>query len=232
MKGPWKIWTTLVNGRPDQTRSYTHRRATSARVMGASNSTCSIMCNETREKIAEYADANTPPYEFARLVCAAALWCGGRNKRPLVIWENNGDPGFDFGRQIVHVYQYPNIYFDKQAGTVREKRGKRYGWRSSPEKKAAALGLLRRAYAHGKFINHSEAALNEALTYIHYEGGGIGPAELVEESDATRKAHGDRVIADMLCLIGQMEMPRGRRSPRRTAPQRSFAHRFAAFKKA
>jgi hypothetical protein len=228
-KGPWKLWTMLVNGRPDQARSYT-LSCDIGKGMGASNSTCSIMCNETREKIAEYADANTPPYEFARLVCAAALWCGGRNKRPLVIWENNGDPGFDFGRQMVHVYQYPNVYFDRAAGTVGEKRGKRYGWRSSPEKKAAALGLLRRAYAHGKFINHSEAALNEALTYIHYEGGGIGPAELVEESDATRKAHGDRVIADMLCLVAHAEMPRVRKSER-TAPHRSFAHRLAEFKR-
>jgi hypothetical protein len=138
MKGPWQIWTTLVNGRPDQTRSYSIACDIS-KGQGASNSTCSIMCNETREKIAAYADANTPPYEFARLVCAAALWCGGRNKRPLVIWENNGDPGFDFGRQIVHVYQYPNIYFDKQAGTIREKKGKRYGWRSSPKRKPPPL---------------------------------------------------------------------------------------------
>jgi hypothetical protein len=106
-----------LKGRPDQTKSYT-LACDISKGQGASNSTCSIMCNETREKIAAYADANTPPYEFARLVCAAAIWCGGRNKRPLVIWENNGDPGFDFGRHIVHVCQYPNIYFDKQAGTL------------------------------------------------------------------------------------------------------------------
>jgi hypothetical protein len=112
MKGPWKIWCELLKGRPDQTKSYT-LACDIGKGQGASNSTCSIMCNETREKIAAYADANTPPYEFARLVCAAAIWCGGRNKRPLVIWENNGDPGFDFGRHIVHVCQYPNIFFDK-----------------------------------------------------------------------------------------------------------------------
>lgn len=227
--GPWKIWTTLIKGKPDQTKSYTLGIDIS-KGQGASNSTISILCNETREKIAEYADANTPPYEFARIACAAAMWCGGRNKRPLVIWENNGDPGFDFGRQITHVYQYPNIYFDKAAGTANEKVGKRYGWRSSPEKKAIGLGILRRAYAHNKFINHSEKALDEALTYVHFEGGGIGPAELLEESESNRKSHGDRVIADMLCVIGLMDMPRFRKSET-TRTERSIGGRLASFKK-
>jgi hypothetical protein len=149
----------------------------------------------------EYADANTPPYELAKLAVAIALWCGG-TRRPLIIWENNGDPGFDFGRQLVHTYKYPSIYFDKQVGTTSERVGKRYGWRSSPEKKATALGYLRRAYSVGSYKNPSDAALGECLTYVYYASGGIGPAELVEESDSARKTHGDRVIADMLTLVG------------------------------
>lgn len=204
--GKWLVWCELDKDRPDQTKTYTIG-ADIGKGQGASNSVISITCNETREKVAEFADENTPAYEFAKLAVAAAIWCGGRNGRPLLIWENNGDPGFDFGRVLVHTYQYPSVYFDRQVGTTREKVGKRYGWRSSPEKKAACLGILRRAYAHGQFINHSEAALNECLTYIHFEGGGIGPAELVNEPDAARKAHGDRVIADMLCLVGLGEAP-------------------------
>lgn len=229
--GPWRIWAELnKNGRLDQAKTYTIGIDIS-KGQGASNSVMSIMCNETREKVAEYADANTPPYELARLACAASLWAGGRNKRPLIIWENNGDPGFDFGRQLVHVYHYPSIYFSRASGTLAEKRGKRYGWRSSPEQKATALGLLRRAYAHGRFINHSEEALNEALTYISYEGGGIGPAALVEESDSARKAHGDRVIADMLCVLALSEKPRFRESEF-DAPARTFAHRFKQYRAA
>ncbi len=227
-KGRWKIWGALINGRLDQTKTYTCG-IDIGKGQGASNSVVSVVCNETREKVMEYADANTPPYELARIVCSAALWIGGKNKIPLVVWENNGDPGFDFGRQLVHVYQYPAIYFDKQAGTTTEKRGKRYGWRSTPEKKAAVLGTLRRAYAHARFINRSEQALDEALTYIHYEGGGIGPAALVEESDSTRKAHGDRVIADAMCLVGLGDAPKFReKGP--SAPHRSFAFRFKNYR--
>ena len=228
-KGPWKIWGRLIKSRPDQKKTYTIGIDIS-KGMGASNSTMSIMCNETREKIAAFANANTPSFELAKLACAAALWCGGRS-RPLLIWENNGDPGFDFGNQIMKTYQYPYIYFDRQTGTVAQKRGKRYGWRSNPEKKAAALGILRRAYAHGGFINHDEFALDEALTYIHFEGGGIGPAELVEESDSTRKAHGDRVIADMLCLVGLGDAPMFRASDM-DIPKQSCGYRFKQWKQA
>lgn len=198
-KGPWRIWCSLPKGRPDQTRTYTVGVDLS-KGQGASNSVMSVKCNETREKIMEFADANTPPHEMARLAAAAAIWIGGRNGRPHIIWENNGDPGFAFGQQFTNVYRYPDVYFDRAAGTLGEKIGKRYGWRSSKEKKSIALGLLRRAYAYGKFKNHSIESLDEATTYIHYDGGGIGPASLVRESDATRGAHGDRVIADMLLI--------------------------------
>ena len=223
--GQLLVWCELIKHRPDQGHTYTVA-ADISKGQGASNSVASIMCNETREKIAEWADANTPPYEFARIVVALSIWAGG-TKRPLVIWENNGDPGFDFGRQLVLTYRYPNIYFDKQAGTVRERVGKRYGWRSSPEKKAAALGLLRRAYAHGRFKNHSELALNECLMYVYYEGGGIGPANLVAESGNARKAHGDRVIADMLLIVADGKP--GRHTSIES-PKRSFAARLARYK--
>lgn len=227
-KGKWRLWCHLERGRPDQTRTYTIG-IDIGKGQGASNSVMSVVCNETREKIAEYADANVPPYEFARLAVAAAMWIGGRN-RPLIIWENNGDPGYDFGRQLVHVYMYPNIYFDRQEGTLALKQGKRYGWRSTREKKAVGLGILRRAYAHGGIINHSDEALTEAVSYVQYEGGGIGPAEMVEESDTTRQAHGDRVIADMLCLIGASRYAI-RKVEERITPERSFGHRLRKFQK-
>lgn len=227
--GYWSIWTNLIDSRPDQTKTYT-LCVDISKGQGASNSVVVIGCNETREKIAEFADANTPPHVLARMVCAAAIWAGGRTKRPLIIWENNGDPGFDFGRQLVHTYRYPNVYFDRAVGTIREKVGKRYGWRSNTEKKAEALGLLRRAYAHGKYINRSEAAITEALSYVHYDGGGIGPAELVSESDSARKAHGDRVIADMLFVWASEGHKPGKLQPE-GRPERCFGARLEAFKK-
>lgn len=222
-RGPWKWWGTLGEGRPDQTKRYV-LACDIGRGMGASNSVINVFCVESREKVGAFADANTPPYELAKLAVAACLWVGGRG-RPVLIWENNGDPGFDFGNVVTKVYQYPNVYFDRAAGTSTEKVGKRYGWRSSPEKKAAALGMLRRAYSHGGFINHDDLALTEALSYITYESGGIGPAALVEESSSARQTHGDRVIGDMLCLVAAGESV-VEKHPAVVIPHRTFAHRL------
>ena len=226
--GAWKIWCSLINQRPDQNKTYTVS-ADISKGQGASNSVCVIGCNETHEKIAEYADANTPPFEFAKIVIAAALWAGGRDKRPLIIYENNGDPGLDFQRVLVRTLRYPNVYFDRMHGTMRERVGKRFGWRSNTDKKAEALGVLRRAYATGKFINRSTLALTECLSYIHYDGGGIGPAGLVTESDATRKAHGDRVIADML-LTWVWQDKVVFRAGATSTPERTFGHRLKQFR--
>lgn len=219
----WRIWTNLIDGRLDQSKTYIFGIDVS-KGQGASNSVISIMCAQTREKVVEFADANTPPYDLARIAVAAALWCGGAgNRLPLMIWESQG-PGWDFGRQVVKVYGYPAFYVDRAVGTVREKQGKRYGWHSSREKKEIVLGMLRRTLAHGGFINHSEEALNEMLTYIYFDSGGIGPAELLEESAEARKTHGDRVIADMLCVLGVEKAPK-LKPDKPSAPQRSPAFR-------
>lgn len=229
--GPLRVWVSLVNGRLDQTKNYV-LSCDISKGQGASNSVINVTCVETREKVAEWADANTPPYELARIACALALWVGGshRNGRPVVIWEANG-PGWDFGRQVVKLYKYPFYFVDHSAGQIKEKKGQKYGWHSSRDKKEEALGLLRRAYAHGGFINHSSEALDEALTYIYYDGGGIGPASLIEESSEAKKCHGDRVIADMLFLVVAGEVPAARHaSP--VAPPRSVAYRKQQYDKA
>jgi hypothetical protein len=222
--GPWKFWLANTGGRPDQTKNYIFGVDIS-KGQGASNSIVSVLCAETREKIAEFADANTPPYDLARIVAAAAVWFGGARSggHPLVVWEANG-PGWDFGRVFVKTLQYPNFYTDKASGTVREKVGKRYGWHSSKEKKEQLMGQLRRAYAQGGIINHSGPALDETLTYVYYDDGGLGPAEFVKESESARLTHGDRTIADALVLLGVEDAPMGK-SSEPMPPGRSIGER-------
>jgi hypothetical protein len=222
--GSWRFWNVENHERPDQTKNYIFGIDIS-KGQGASNSVVSVLCAETHEKIAEYADATVPPYDLARIVAAAACWFGGARAggHPLVVWEANG-PGWDFGRQFVKILQYPNYYIDKTAGTVTEKHTKRYGWHSSKEKKEQLMGILRRAYANGGIINHSEEALDEALTYVYFDDGGLGPAELVKESESARKTHGDRVIADALVLLGVEGAPASKPSETKP-PGRSIGYR-------
>ena len=197
-KGPLKIWCQLFGGRPDQSRSYVFGIDLS-KGQGASNSVVSIKCKETGEKVAEWADANTPPYEMDRIVIALALWCGGRKPHglPLLKWEMNG-PGWDFGRLIVRRHRYPHYYRQKTEGQITEKTQDKYGWHSSRDAKKLLLDIYMRKLAHGGYINHSVAALEECKSYIYFPDGGIGPAGLFEESASARKLHGDRVIADAL----------------------------------
>ena len=185
------------------------------------------MCVQTKEVIMEFADAKVPPHELARVVCAAAIWVGGSKNggRPLIIWESQG-PGWDFGRQIMKTYEYPRIYFDRATRTLAEKRTNRGGWHSTNEKKELMLGGLRKAYALGGIMHHSEEAIGEATTYIYLDGGGIGPAGLMEESANARKTHGDRVISVGLAVMGVEEAGGGRRPQVAiTAPSRSPAFR-------
>lgn len=222
--GAWSFWLARTGEHPDQTKNYIFGVDIS-KGQGASNSIVSVMCAETREKVAEFADAKTPPYELALTVAAASIWFGGARNggHPLVIWEANG-PGWDFGRVFVKTLQYPNFFMDKTAGTVREKAGRKYGWHSTREKKEQLMGLLRRAYAHGGIINHCDAALDEALSYVYYDGGGLGPAEFVKESESARMTHGDRVIADALTLLGVEDAPKNRQDTP-VPPERSIGFR-------
>lgn len=206
-KGPLRIWTELKKGRPDQNKTYIFGIDIS-KGMGASNSVVSIRCRETNMKIAEYADANTPPYEMARIVVALALWCGGRppRKLPFLKWEMNG-PGWDFGRMIVRRYHYPYYYRNIKEGEIRDKQSKKYGWHSSRNEKQQLLDQYNRLLVKGKFINPSIEALDEALYYIYFPDGSIGPANLVEENASARKVHGDRVIADALSAEDKIIKP-------------------------
>jgi hypothetical protein len=207
--GPLKIWTNLINGRLDQSRSYIFG-IDLGRGQGASNSVISIKCKETKMKVGEWADANTPPYELARIAVALAIWVGGRTKLPFMKWENNG-PGWDFGRLLVRKWSYPYYYRAHRVGGVQDKKTRLYGWQSGRREKEELLREYDRVLAHGGYVNPCRQALEEARQYILFPDGGIGPASLVEEDASARKTHGDRVIADAL-TIDETDSPSGKRA--------------------
>ncbi len=199
--GKLRVWTRLIDNRLDQKFTYTLGIDVSEG-KGASNSVITIFCVETQEVVAEWADARTPPYELARIVIAMALWVGGANphRLPLINWEMNG-PGYEIGRLVVEDWHYPYCYYCKDIAKVDKKRDKKYGWHASKNRKDVCLQLLRRYLAHGGVICRSIEALEEAMYYVYYPEGKIGPACLLEESGAARKTHGDRVIALMLAVL-------------------------------
>ena len=227
-KGKLSIWTKLIDGRPDQTKTYVFGIDLS-KGQGASASVVSIKCKQTGQKIGEWYDNNTPPYEMARIVVALALWCGGRNphRLPSLKWEMNG-PGWDFGKLMVKIFYYPYYYRQKTTGEISTKQTKKYGWHSSNPSKYELMSLYNRILAHGGYYNPCIAALEEAKLYIEYEGNRILPASLIgNKEDVNSKAHGDRVIADALTLDEKdLKVPLEKE---RNAPKRSFGGRYENF---
>lgn len=201
--GKLSWWGPLVLGRPDQTKQYIFGIDTS-KGQGASESVISIKCKETGRKVGRWSGANSPPYEFARIVIATALWCGGANPRrlPFLKWEENG-PGWDLGRCIVKIFHYPYYYTPEKPGMIGSgipKKQRKYGWHNSRQTKMELLDLYNRKLAHGGYVNPDKKALEQCKLYIHYPGGGLGPAEMVFESASARLLHGDIVMADALTL--------------------------------
>ncbi len=201
-KGSLSYWCELIDGRPDQTKTY-GLGVDISKGQKASNSVASVVCVQSREKIAELALATEAPHEFVRTVAALALWVGGASSThlPMVAFEANGDPGLVFGKMLIEEFGYPHYYKDRGIGKTSATKTARYGWWSDPAKKAALLGMYRRALAQGGIINRSVIALEEAELYVYYAGGGIGPATLEVENESAKKTHGDRVIADALALL-------------------------------
>jgi len=221
--GSLKVWAELKDKRLDQNKSYIFG-IDLGKGQGASNSVVSIKCIEDNEKIAEWANANVPPYEMARVVVALALWVGGRppKKLPFIKWESNG-PGWDFGRMIVQRFRYPYFYRSTESGKIRNKESKKYGWHASQQAKYELLDQYNTKIANGEYINHSEMALNEMYYYIHYPNKQVGPAELIKESSSARLTHGDRVIADALTI--------DTKQPKRVIPEMEYPENSMGYRK-
>lgn len=219
---PWRLWIRLIDRRPDQAYNYIIGVDIS-NGQGASNSTMSVRCKETGEKVAEFADADTAPHDLARLAAIAGVWFGSkRGGFALIIPESNG-PGGIFIKELVKL-GYPNIYLERRQGTADDKTTTKYGWHSSRDTKELLLGTYRRELSRDTFINPSKEALAETEEYIYYETGTIGPAKLMKENESARATHGDRVIADALTCIGD-EVTSGSEADAPREPSNSYAAR-------
>lgn len=228
-EGRLEVWTELLNGRPDQSKTYKFGIDTS-KGQGASESVVSIKCDQTGEIIAKWKCRNTPEHGFARIIVALSLWCGGCNPRrlPFLKWENNG-PGWELGRLLVKVFNYPYYYCSGSVGTVVDKTSDKYGFQTNRASKELLLREYERELLQGKIINHDERGLEQAKYYIYYPSGGVGPASLQDKKLADMLLHGDIVMADALTADDRNVVKL--KEEKVTTPFRSWGHRFESWKK-
>lgn len=215
-RNSWKVWEL-----PRKDRTYVIG-ADVSHGLSASNSTLLVGCKETGEVVAEFANATLSPDEFARVTAAAGLFWGGDKGYAFVVPERNG-PGGIYIKQLVKL-GYPWIYRHMDESADRGQQMDDLGWHSSRQSKIDLLGWLRGAIARDEIICKSEQCLMEAMSYVYYESGGVGPAALVAESAAATATHGDRVIGLALLVHGMRWVHRSK-SPAVRPPEGSPAYR-------
>jgi len=218
----WHLWCDLEwdpateTYRPSQTRTYVIG-ADIAHGVGASNSVLSVWETNSGSQVAEYACADVSPDELAREAAIAGWWFGGPNGCAFQIWETNG-PGGRYGQELVRTLGYPWHYRQIDESRARARRGTRYGWTSTRQKKADLLGILRADMARAEILPRSAPLIEECREYVYWPSGECGPARLQAEDGGARATHGDRVIAAALAAYGLRQLPRHRPPPRRPAP--------------
>lgn len=200
--------------RPDQQHTYILAADVSGG-NGASNSVIAILDRNLRTKVGEYVSASISPDGLARVMAMLGLWCGGVRGYGYLIWEANG-PGGRVTRVLTRFLNYPWLHkrsiTDESFDVTQDKLG---WWNSQQTLRDGAEGL-RGAYAAGEFIDPSELAVQEAMKWVRYDGGSIGPGPLEFESIEARATHGDRVIANLQLVVASaidLPAPRGRRVP-------------------
>jgi hypothetical protein len=204
---------------------------------GASNSVGRVACVDTRQEIAAFVCPHTPPEQLARYAVALSMFCAGQSGGCYTGWEANG-PGEIFGREV-HRLGYHRVLGNQDTRIPWNPTDQKIGWYSDRSKKRIAFGSLRAALARREFIPHDEALVGELEQQVYYMDGGVGPAELVEEVQGAREAHGDRCVAAAVLLISMQEQPKATRDAEplpptsmaamRKAREREQARRIAAW---
>jgi hypothetical protein len=176
---------------------------------GASNSALAVWDNETKEKVAQYANPYVRPEALAKQAVALARWFNNA----LLVWESNG-PGRQFGSRVMEI-GYNRIYYRKRDESITKKVSDIPGWASTRETKKVLMGAYREAVEKGKCLNRSKEALEETLEYVFSPDGAISHSRALSKSDPSGASanHGDRVIADALATMGMKEG--ARRTPKK-----------------
>jgi hypothetical protein len=158
----------------------------------SSQSAVTVVKAKTGEKVAEWKYNRITPTNFARFCVALCKWFHGAK----LIWGSQG-PGGDFGKTVADC-NYGRIYDDEKGRAGQRTRKPGYA-ETSPEKRLILLGAYRDALNEGKYINRSEAAVQECRQFI-FANGSVEHSSAMQSDEPENKGklHGDVVIADAL----------------------------------
>lgn len=204
--GRWFVWFELDEfGRPDQNTNYCAFSDVSAG-RGSSNTTIAVMDRETGFIGAEFVDAYVSHQDLAKEVAVSGEHVfGGQVGWMFYGWEVNG-PGESFYHDMLD-QDYPFLYRKRLLGQVRDRRTMDYGWRSDRRGKRILCAGLQRAMGREEVRIPSRPGLEEALEYVYFDDGSIGPGTLLDKTTGARESHGDRVIGYAGAVFMRREAP-------------------------
>ena len=211
-RGAWKLWCDLERQpdgllRPPQWAMYVIGADPGDGRMSA-NSAIAVWDAMTGEQVASFVSARHSSRDFARIVCASALWFGGK-RTPLVIWETNGVGG-SVTEMLAQRLSCPGLYRRKVLGRIDVPVTDGLGWSSTAPKKRLMLDGLADKLTAGVMITRDVQILDEARTFIIGDGGWVSQATLADLGTGARESHGDLTVAAALCAIGIEELPNQR----------------------
>lgn len=175
----------------------------SAAATGRSNSVASVWNAYTREKVAQYCNANITPDEFADISMTLGWWFKDYHESPAhIIWESNG-PGQNFSIRLIRE-NYPNYWIDTKVDAFGKMNAKQPGWYTSNKSKTTLLINYRDHLLRRSVINRSRLAVMETMEFIYAPNGVPTHSDALrsnENSGEVNELHGDRVIADALAVF-------------------------------
>lgn len=162
----------------------------------ASNSCLKVIDAQLAECVAEFADPNIMPHEFARLAVTVGRWFRDEDGRPAkLIWESQG-PGQIFGR-VLRDMSYENMYMRQDLDNRRAVPQDKPGFYMSKAAKRELLDELARVWQDGLYTERSMETVREAQQIVFHDNGSVGHSGEHDREDPTGLDvnHGDRVMA-------------------------------------
>ena len=190
---------------------------------GASNSTLAFYSRKTNEKVAEFANPNMLPDDFARFAVAACRFFNDA----LLVPDRSGPTGEVFVRRVL-AESYTNIYFRRNERKMGAPRTDEPGVWLNPAMKTTVLQQYRDAIGRVTVINRSARAMDECLRFIMTQSGNVEHSSATSANDPSgaRTNHGDLVIADALANLGLSDDASRDVPQERTIPPNTLAWRM------
>ena len=155
----------------------------------SSNSVACIIDDRTGEQVGQYTIRGMPSILFARNVLGLCHWL----RDAMLGWEDSGVSG-PFGKEVLEVHCYGNVYFREVAEIGSRKKTRKAGWANTKDAdKADLFEKMALSMEMGDFIVRSEDLIRECGEYEWHKGKIIH--QPTKSREGNEKAHGDRCIA-------------------------------------